>query len=64
MGLIGSQQRGIVQRNNAWTVTSIPLFKKDITINKIKYTFGTYELGRGGFGRVYPARRSTDGLFF
>ena len=64
MGLVESEQREIVQKNNPWTVRSIPLFKKEITINKTKYTFGAYELGRGGFGRVYPARRSPDGLFF
>jgi hypothetical protein len=61
MGLTGSQQSA--QRNDLWTVANVELFKKEITINKIKYTFGRYELGSGAFGTVYPARRSTDGLF-
>ncbi len=49
-------------RNESWTVASVSLFRKELTINKIKYQFGSRELGRGGFGTVYPARRTTDGL--
>jgi hypothetical protein len=52
-----------MQANEFWKITNIDLNKKVININKIKYIFGNHELGKGAFGTVYPARRSTDGLF-
>ncbi len=52
-----------MQSNEFWRITSENLIKREININKIKYKVGNYELGRGAFGVVYPARRSTDGLF-
>jgi len=53
-----------MQSNEFWRITSVNLNERDININKIKYKFGNYELGRGAFGVVYPARRSSDGLLF
>ncbi len=53
-----------MQSNEFWRITSENLIKREININKIKYKVGNYELGRGAFGVVYPARRSTDGLFY
>lgn len=52
-----------MQNDDFWRLTSLPLLKQEITINKTKYAFGSHELGRGGFGIVYPARRTRDGLF-
>ncbi len=52
-----------MQANDFWRIINIELNKRVININKIKYKFGNHELGRGAFGTVYPARRTTDGLF-
>ncbi len=46
-----------------WKRTNLRLHRTVIRINNIKYHIGNYELGSGAFGKVYPARRSTDGLF-
>jgi hypothetical protein len=45
-----------------WGIKNINLYRTIISIKKIKYLFGNYQLGSGAFGKVYPARRTTDGL--
>lgn len=54
----------MMQTNQFFHVTSVSLLQKQITINKNKYHFGNRELGAGAFGKVYPARRVTDGMNF
>ncbi len=51
-----------MQINHSRDITRINLNRTVISINKIKYQFGNYQLGSGAFGKVYPARRFTDGL--
>ncbi|CAF0913189.1 unnamed protein product [Adineta steineri] len=65
MGLIESrlgQLNRIPSENNSWRITSVNFARRIIKINKTNYIIGEHELGRGAFGRVYPARRSTDGV--
>ncbi len=48
-----------------YTIQSIPIFNKTLTIHKERYDVGKM-LGQGAFGEVYNARRLSDSktIFF